>query len=72
MAIDRKYEHAIYNIGNTLDHLGNYTGATVYLNKALAINPKDKAALYHEGFLLDRLGNHTGAIEYYNKARVIK
>lgn len=39
-----------------LNHLGNYTGAIEYFDKALAIDPNDEAALYNKGNSLDHLG----------------
>ena len=51
---------SVYNKGLALSDLGNYTGAIVYYDKALAINPHDVNALTHKGIALDNLGNHTG------------
>ncbi|MFZ0514961.1 MAG: tetratricopeptide repeat protein [Candidatus Nitrosopolaris sp.] len=56
------------NKGLDLGRLGNYTGAIIYLDKALAIDPHDVRTLNNKGLSLDRLGNHTGAIIYYDKA----
>jgi tetratricopeptide (TPR) repeat protein len=44
LAIDPKLEIALYNKGDTLKSLGNYTGAITYLNRSLAINPNDRDA----------------------------
>ena len=55
----------------TLAGLGNYTGAIVYYDKALAIDPRDKFALTNKGAALDGLGNHAEAIQYYDKALAI-
>src|SRR5215467_1138433 len=54
--------------GEALYDLGNYTGAILYYDKALAINPHNIDALNSKGWALDSLGNHTGAILYYDKA----
>ena len=35
----------LYNKGVVLDNLGNHTGAIVYYDKALAIDPHDVSAL---------------------------
>jgi tetratricopeptide (TPR) repeat protein len=59
---------SLTNKGITLDNLGNYSGAMIYYNKALAINSHDVRALTNKGIALDKLGNYTGAISYYNKA----
>jgi tetratricopeptide (TPR) repeat protein len=40
--IDPNYGDALYNKGNTLNSLGNYTQAISYLGKALAANPDDR------------------------------
>jgi Flp pilus assembly protein TadD len=61
----------LYNKGLSLYHLGNYTGAIEYFDKALAINPHDVDALNGKGVALDHLGNYTGAIEYYDKVLAI-
>ncbi|MGA9153144.1 MAG: tetratricopeptide repeat protein, partial [Candidatus Nitrosopolaris sp.] len=62
---------SVYNKGLALSDLGNYTGAIVYYDKALAINPHDVNALTHKGIALDNLGNYSGAIVYYDKALAI-
>jgi tetratricopeptide (TPR) repeat protein len=72
LAINPKYENALYDKGLVLSNLGNYTGALISLDKALAIDPKDEDALYQKGVVFDKLGNHTGAILYYDKAKAIK
>jgi len=48
-----------------------HTGAILYYDKALVINPRDVDALTDKGLALDNLGNHTGAILYYDKALAI-
>jgi tetratricopeptide (TPR) repeat protein len=58
----------IYNKGLALYNLGNYTGAKLYYDKALAIDPHYVHALTDKGTFLDDLGNHTGAKLYYDKA----
>ncbi len=63
--------NTVLNKGLDLYHLGNYTGAIEYYDKALAMNPNDLDALTSKGTALDVLGNHTGAIEYYDKALAI-
>lgn len=53
---------------NSLDNLGNTTGAIRYFNKVLAINPHNVNALGNKGAVLNDLGNDTGAIQYFEKA----
>ena len=62
-----KAEKDIVVTGNytTLHYKGlalYYTGAIVYFDKALGIDPKLIAALGNTGLALDGLGNYTGAI----------
>jgi tetratricopeptide (TPR) repeat protein len=38
--MDQKYENALYDKGNALYALGNYTGAIEYYDMALAIEPQ--------------------------------
>jgi tetratricopeptide (TPR) repeat protein len=54
--------------GIALDKLGNDTGAILYFDKALAIDPHYVNALTSKGLALDKLGNYTGAIQYFDKA----
>jgi tetratricopeptide (TPR) repeat protein len=61
----------LYYKGLALYYLGNYTGAIVYFDKALGIDPKLIAALGNTGLALDALGNYTGAILYYDKVLAI-
>ncbi len=56
MAINPKYENALYIKGIALDDLGNHTGAIEYYDKALAIEP-----LNNKGAALNNLGNYTAA-----------
>ena len=71
MAINPKYENALYNKGYDLNALGNYTDGIKYYDKALAIDPHDVRALINKGWALHKIGNDTGAIEYYDKALAI-
>jgi tetratricopeptide (TPR) repeat protein len=57
----------LYYKGLALYYLGDYTGAIVYFDKGLAIDPKLIAALGNTGLALNALGNYTGAILYYDK-----
>ena len=59
--IDRKC------IGWSLNELGNYTQAIVYLEKALKIDPTYKWSLSNIGWSLNELGNYTQAIVYLEK-----
>jgi tetratricopeptide (TPR) repeat protein len=59
---------ALYHKGNALYALENYTGAVLYYDKALAIQPNDTYTLDGKGADLKKLGNYTGAVFYYNKA----
>ena len=69
LAIDSHYVNALTNKAVALDRLGNYTGAILYYDKALAIQSKRmKLALDNKAAALHDLGNHTGVIEYYDKA----
>jgi tetratricopeptide (TPR) repeat protein len=61
----------LYYKGLALYYLGNYTGAIVYFDKALAIDPKLMAPLGNTGLALGALGNYTGAILYYDKVLAI-
>jgi tetratricopeptide (TPR) repeat protein len=56
----------VYNKGQALYNSGNYTGAILYYDKALAIDPHYVNALTGKGLALDDLGNYTGAILYYD------
>jgi Flp pilus assembly protein TadD len=53
--------------GEVLSDLGNYTGALLYYNKVLTIDPHYVRALTDKGTALDDLGNHTGAELYHDK-----
>ena len=57
MAINPKNESALSNKGIALDDLGNYNGAILYYDKALAINPGEADVLYNKGNALYDLGN---------------
>ncbi len=61
----------LVNKGLALDNLVNYTGAIVYYDKALAIDPHYINALTNKGVTLGKLGNYTGAILYFDKALAI-
>ena len=69
MVSNNKY--VLYDKGDALYSLGNYTQAIPYLDKALAIDPNDKYALNDVGRALNSLGNHTGGILYFDKALAI-
>jgi tetratricopeptide (TPR) repeat protein len=43
-------------------NLGNYTGAILYYDKALAVDPKDDYTLGNKGLALDETGNYTGCL----------
>ncbi|MGC1932213.1 MAG: tetratricopeptide repeat protein, partial [Candidatus Nitrosopolaris sp.] len=64
-------KYALYNKGDALINLGNYTQAIQYLDKALAIDPKFEDALFDKGDALNYLGNYTQAIQYLDKALAI-
>ncbi len=51
--------NTLYWKGVSLDKLGNYTGAVLYYNKALAIDPKNTFALTNKDAILHMLGNNT-------------
>ena len=48
--------------------LRNFTGAILYADKALDIDPVNTNALIVKGFALGISGNHTEAIKYFNQA----
>jgi tetratricopeptide (TPR) repeat protein len=54
--------------GDSLSDSGNSTGALVYYDKALAIDPTNQDALIGKGNTLDDLENYTGSIMYFDKA----
>jgi tetratricopeptide (TPR) repeat protein len=64
-------KYALYNKGDALLGLGNYTQAIQYLDKALSIDPNFQDALYDRGDALYNLGNYTKAIQYLDKALAI-
>ena len=66
------YVYALTGKGTALGSLGNLTGAILYYDKALAIQPNDTYALTSKGLALDNLRNLTGAILYYDKALAIQ
>jgi tetratricopeptide (TPR) repeat protein len=66
-----EYTYALDNKGVALNNLGNYTGAILYFDKALAIDPNYVSALNGKGVALNNLGNYTGAILYFDKALAI-
>ncbi|MGC2570075.1 MAG: tetratricopeptide repeat protein [Candidatus Nitrosopolaris sp.] len=66
-----KDKDALYEKGNNLFKLGNYTGSILYYDKTLVIDSKDVRALTEKGVSLFKLGNYTGAIEYYDRALAI-
>jgi Caspase domain/Tetratricopeptide repeat len=64
-------QYASINKGLALDDLGNHTGAILYYDKALAIDPKDEETLYYKGDALNSLGNYTQSIQFLDKALAI-
>jgi tetratricopeptide (TPR) repeat protein len=54
-----------------LDKSGNHTGAILYYEKTIAIEPNYVSALTGKGDALEDLRNYTGAILYYDKALAI-
>jgi len=62
---------ALYDKGTALAHLGKYSTAIPYLDKALAIDSNFKEALTAKGLALDGLGNYKEAIIYLDKALAI-
>jgi tetratricopeptide (TPR) repeat protein len=55
-------------IGNFLYKLGNYTGAIMYFDYALAIDPNSVGTLSNKGIVLSLLGKYAEAITYFDKA----
>jgi Tfp pilus assembly protein PilF len=64
-------QYALTNKGLSLDDQGNRTGAILYYDKALVIDPKFEDALYYKGDDLYNLGNYTQAIQYLDQALAI-
>jgi tetratricopeptide (TPR) repeat protein len=58
-------------MGVSLIHLGNYSGAMKYIDKALQIDPNFIYALNTKGLVLYNLGRYGEAISYYDKALAI-
>jgi tetratricopeptide (TPR) repeat protein len=65
-------DSTLYNTGLALDKSGSYTGAILYFDKALAIQPNNTYLLDLRGIALNNLGNYTGAIQYFDKALATK
>jgi tetratricopeptide (TPR) repeat protein len=59
---------ALTGKGDYLLKLRNYTGAIVYADKALEVDPKNINALIIKALALDHLGKHAEAIRYFDKA----
>ena len=57
-----KDKDTLYEKGNNLFKLGNYTGAILYYDKTLVIDRKDVHALTNKGVSLLKLGNYTGGM----------
>jgi tetratricopeptide (TPR) repeat protein len=55
--------YALDNKAAAINNLGNYTGAGLYYNKALAIDRKDTFALTNKAAILHMLGNNTSSTE---------
>ena len=58
----------IANKGDTLNHMGNYSGAISLYDNALRIDNNYKYALDGKGWALIELGNYTQALPYFDKA----
>ena len=58
---------ALDNKGLSFYHLGNYTKAITYYDKALAIDPRYIADLTIKGNFFNSLGNYRLAITYFDK-----
>jgi tetratricopeptide (TPR) repeat protein len=71
LAIDPNYEDALYDKGDALNYLGNYSQALPYLDRALALDPSDKYSLNDKGWALASIGNYTQALSYLNRALAI-
>jgi tetratricopeptide (TPR) repeat protein len=63
---------ALTNKAASLDGLRNYTGAILYSDKALAVDPLDVDAFNSKGIALYGSGNYAGAITYYDKVMAIQ
>ena len=50
--------NTLIEIGNTLDDLGNHTGAIQYYDRALAIDPNNAALIYNKGLALHNQSNY--------------
>jgi tetratricopeptide (TPR) repeat protein len=59
------------NRGVAFYHLGNYTVAITYYDKALAVDPKNAVALTYKGNFLIGIGNYKLANMYFDKALAI-
>jgi tetratricopeptide (TPR) repeat protein len=71
LTIDPKNVAALDNRGVAFYHLGNYSQAITYYDKALAIDPNNAVALTDKGNALSALGNFTVSIAYFDKALTI-
>jgi tetratricopeptide (TPR) repeat protein len=60
--------NALDGKGRSLNELGNYSQAIIYLDKALEIDPKHIDALVSKSQALSNMGNYTGAKYYFDKA----
>jgi uncharacterized membrane protein (UPF0127 family) len=60
LAIDPHYVNALTGKGTALGSLGNLTGAILYYDKALAIQPNDTYALTSNTFLHDVINSFPG------------
>ncbi|HEY6883032.1 MAG TPA: tetratricopeptide repeat protein [Nitrososphaeraceae archaeon] len=68
LKIDPNYVNALDGKGWSLNELGNYTQAIIYLDKALKIDPNHLDGLVFKAQALYNIGNYTGAKYYSNKA----
>lgn len=59
--------NALDGKGRSLNELGNYSQAIIYLDKALEIDPKHIDALVFKSQALSNMGNYTGAKYYFDK-----
>ena len=66
--MDPKNATILDNKGVVFYHLGNYTGAITYYDRALTIDPSVVFASYDKGNALEALEKYSDAITYFDKA----
>ena len=59
--------NALDGKGRSLNELGNYSQAIIYLDKALEIDPKHIDALVFKSQALSNMGNYSGEKYYFDK-----